>query len=620
MLGFALVLAPAGCAQDKEARLQADDEAEHIKYNVKTVGDMTEYATVEPVPVYGVALVTGLNGTGGTPPLGEYTRMLRDQLKTQDVKDVNKILESPTTSVVLVAGRIPAGAHKNDLIDLEVSLPPGSKTTSLRGGYLQACLLYQYEYAGSLDPAYRNPEQMLKGKPYVRAEGRLQVGLGDGDDEAKVRQGRIWGGGRVRADIPLQLLLKPENSFAVVADNIATRINGNFHSPFVGVSGGQIATAKSDKVVYLNVPEQYRHNLPRFMRVVRMVPLRENAPSGRSENSATAKKGPTTGGADSGVPYRRQLQEDLLDPHRAVAAALRLEALGTDSIPTLKTGLSSEHVVVRFCSAEALAYLDSPSCGEELARLVETQPLLRAYCLTAMASLDQAICHVKLAELLASPNPEARYGAFRALRALDEKDPALHGELLNKSFWLHHVATESPAMVHMATSRRAEIVLFGEDSYLKAPFAIRTGDFAITAADGDTRCTIAHCSTQEGTSHRQCSLKLDDVLHTLAVEGGMYPEAVELLRQAHRGGNLSCRVEVDALPQAVTVQALAKIGLNKKAGEGSDEPDVEILDARGEFGATPTLYEKDPAHRSPAAVEQDEQAAVRDRKQQEARK
>jgi hypothetical protein len=297
-----------------------------------------------------------------------------------------------------------------------------------------------------------------------------------------------------------------------------------------------------------------------------------------------------------------------------------LEALGADSIPVLKTGLDSEHVIVRFCSAEALAYLDSPSCGQELARLVETQPLLRAYCLTAMASLDQAICHVKLAELLASPIPEARYGAFRALRALDEKDATLHGELLNKSFWLHHVAAEAPALVHISTSRRAEIVLFGEDSYLKAPFAIRAGDFAVTAAEGDTRCTIAHCSTEEKTSHRQCSLKLDDVLHALADEGGMYPEAVELLRQADRAGSLSCRVEVDALPQAVTVQALAKIGLNKKAGEASDEPDGEILNAKGEFGATPTLYEKDPVHRSPAAVEQDEEAAVRDRKHQEARK
>jgi hypothetical protein len=244
-LGLALALAPVGCLHDKEARLQADDEAEHVKYNVKTVGDMTEYATVEPVPVYGVALVTGLNGTGGSPPQGEYTRMLREQLKKQDVKDATKILESTTTSIVLVAGRIPAGAHKNDSIDLEISLPPGSKTTSLRGGYLQSCLLYQYEYAGSLDPSYRNPEQMLKGHPYVRAEGRLQVGLGDGDEEAKVRQGRIWGGGRVREDIPLHLLLKPDNAFGVVADNIATRINATFHSQFVGVSGGQIATAKN---------------------------------------------------------------------------------------------------------------------------------------------------------------------------------------------------------------------------------------------------------------------------------------------------------------------------------------------------------------------------------------
>jgi hypothetical protein len=162
---------------------------------------------------------------------------------------------------------------------------------------------------------------------------------------------------------------------------------------------------------------------------------------------------------------------------------------------------------------------------------------------------------------------------------------------------------------------------------MKPPFAIRAGDFAITAGDfaitagdDDTRCTIAHCSTQEGTSHRQCSLKLEDVLRTLAHQGGMYPEAVELLKQADGGGNLTCRIEVDALPQAISVYALAKVGLNKNAGEGGDEIDVDILNAKGDFGATPTLYEKDPGRRSRSSVERADENAAHDHIQQEPRK
>jgi hypothetical protein len=611
LLGLALLVA-IGCATDQQTRLQSDEDMERAKYDVKTIGDATEYGNVDPVNVYGVSLVTGLDNTGGSPPPGEYLRMLREELKKKDVKDYQKILESPTTSLVIVAGRIPPGARKNDTFDLEVTLPPGSKTTSLRGGYLQPCLLWEYQQAGNLSSDYPNPERMIQGHPLARAEGFLQVGLGDGDDDAKMKQGRVWGGGRSRLNLEFHLLLKPDYQYAVVADNIANRINETFRTSYSGLSGSQIATAKNRQLIALSVPEQYKHNLPRFLRVVRLIPMRDTA--------SVAKRGPATGEIAPGVSYRKQLQEDLLNPARTVTAALRLEALGKDSLPALKTGLTNDHAIVRFCSAESLAYLDSPSCGEELARLVESQPLLRAYSLTAMASLDQAICRVKLTELLASPTPEARYGAFRALRALDENEPVVRGQLLNHSFWLHRVAPDSPSMVHLSTSRRAEIVLFGKDVSMKPPFAIRAGDFAITAADDDTHCTIAHCSTLEGASHRQCSLKLEEILRTLAQEGAMYPDAVELLKQADKGGNLTCRVEVDALPQAISVYALAKVGLNKQAGEGGDEIDADILNAKGDFGATPTLYEKDLGRRSRSSVERDDENAAHDHQQQEPRK
>ena len=68
--------------------------------------------------------------------------------------------------------------------------------------------------------------------------------------------------------------------------------------------------------------------------------------------------------------YCKKLTQQLLDPTTTVTAALRLEALGAASIPTLKVGLHSDVPLVRFAAAEALAYLGSPSCGEELGRQV----------------------------------------------------------------------------------------------------------------------------------------------------------------------------------------------------------------------------------------------------------
>src|SRR5262249_33844861 len=86
------------------------------------------------------------------------------------------------------------------------------------------------------------------------------------------------------------------------------------------------------------------------------------------------------------------------------------------------------------------------------------------------------------------------------------------------------------------------------------------------------------------------SLRLDDVLRTLADLGAGYGEAVEVLRRAERLQCLSCRVVVDALPQATSVYDLAKAGAR--------DPELlqthpEILEAKADFGATPTLFEKD---------------------------
>src|SRR5207248_466393 len=91
------------------------------------------------------------------------------------------------------------------------------------------------------------------------------------------------------------------------------------------------------------------------------------------------------------------------------------EALGPPSIPALKVGLNSDVPLVRFAAAEALAYLGSPSCGEELGKQVAEQPFVQAFALTALASLNEAVCRVKLEELLTAPGPErARRPAWSA--------------------------------------------------------------------------------------------------------------------------------------------------------------------------------------------------------------
>ncbi len=262
--------------------------------------------------------------------------------------------------------------------------------------------------------------------------------------------------------------------------------------------------------------------------------------------------------------YRRRLHKMLLDPSDTVRAALRLESLGKESVPALKQGLSSPHALVRFASAEALAYLGNTGGVEELARLAEQQPDLRMFCLMALSSLDEGICRTKLAEMLALDDSSLRCGAFRALRLLDESGPRLQkdlgGEFLGHSFWLHQVAPKSSRLVHFALGKKAEVVLFGDDIQL-APVRLLAGtEFAVAVESGDDRCTVSRITSQGAVNRKQCTLRLADVIRAMADLGAGYPEVVDLLRKIDDRQALNCPIAANALPSLVSVEDLAEAG------------------------------------------------------------
>jgi hypothetical protein len=562
------LLGLVGCAQ-QQIRQQSEEETEHDRYQVTTIGEKTDVGNAEPIPVSGIGLVEGLDGTGGDTPPDGFRTMLEDQLRKDGERHIKELLTSPNNALVLVSALIPPGAHKKDKLDIEVSLPRGSKATSLRGGRLRRCLLYNYDFASHLSPGYSGPASLLMGHPLVGAEGAVLVGLGSGDDDGRLRQGRIWDGGWCKAENPLSVLMHTDQQYARMTALIADRINESLQPNVSGTGSGALAVARDKLAVYLNVPPQYKQNLPRYLRVVRLIPLQEPPEVGE-------------GGKRS---YRQRLAEDLLDPSRTVVAALRLEALGQRSLPILKKGLESKHPLVRFCSAEALLYLGSPAGAQEAATAALEQPLLRAYALAALASLDEAICQEKLADLIGlARDDETRYGAFLALHSLEDQHPAVRGEHLNDAFWLHRTAPSTPPLVHVSTMKRAQVVLFGEEAFLKGPFGFMAGEFAITATANDKGCTISRIPLRAAVVRRQCSLKLDEVLRTMAEMGAGYPEVVALLQQADHCECLTCRVRFDAVPQAVSVYELVKAG---RAAPGESE----LLIGGQDLGGTPTLYE-----------------------------
>ena len=100
MKRIGLLLAVALCGltgcqlfdHDEVPRLQADDDAQ--KTVVRTVGDVSEFQTAGAIPVSGIGLVWGLEGTGGGTPPGNYRQMAEEYLKKNKIPDPNAWLDS----------------------------------------------------------------------------------------------------------------------------------------------------------------------------------------------------------------------------------------------------------------------------------------------------------------------------------------------------------------------------------------------------------------------------------------------------------------------------------------------------------------------------------------------
>jgi flagellar basal body P-ring protein FlgI len=545
------LVALTGCLKDHTTRSQLDDDVD--KPTVRTIGDVAEFQTAGAVPVSGVGLVVGLEGTGGGAPPGPYRQMMEEQLKRCKIDNPKAWLDSNDTALVFVSARILAGSRAGERADVEITLPPGSKVKSLRGGYLLETPLSTYASQGQVR-AYLEQNDikpvgggdgLLKGHVMADAEGPLHVAPNDKENKAEVRANAdmpedgvrrafVWKGAKSKINQPFFMVLNPDQQRYRMAGVVAERINETFHGPG---AVDKIAKQRNADSVVLTIPPQYRNNATHFFRVVRMIPTER---------------------VDENSEYRRRLESELQEPETTLTASLRLEALGRGSIPVLRDAMkTSKYPLVQFAAAEALAYLGEPISANALASLAEKHASLQAYCLTALTSLDEAASSFALQELLTSEAPEIRYGAFKALREREPREYA--GIQLNKSFWLHCAAPESQSLVHVLNSGRAEIVVFGKTPRLVAPFSLRAGpDLVVTARAGDSAVTISRFSTRKSQRQEQCSFAVADVIKALADLGAQYADVVELLTLARDLKAIDCELAMDALPKGVEIKRLAE--------------------------------------------------------------
>jgi hypothetical protein len=231
---------------------------------------------------------------------------------------------------------------------------------------------------------------------------------------------------------------------------------------------------------------------------------------------------------------------------------LELEAIGKKAVDVLRKGLTAEDPEVRFYSAEALAYLDCREAAAPLAQIARQQPAFRVYALAALGTMDDLVAYEQLCSLLQGSSAETRYGAFRALWAMNRLDPLVRGERLGPDQFSYHVLdTEGTPMVHVCTHKRAEVVLFGKEHRLRGPFFLEAGSRIVVRPNRENpdELVVSRFAVGEPDQQRIVPNQLDAMIRAIAELGGCYPDVVQALVQAKAQGALESRFEVDALPE-----------------------------------------------------------------------
>ena len=555
---FAVLAAVTGCASllpsgwmDKDEDLTDlrgelnFGEEERVVGSYVVVAGGTGHVVIE-----GVGLVTGLADTGGDVPPSAYRRNIKDDMKRRRVKNPDQLLRSPTTAVVMVRAFIPPLHRKGDPLDIEVTLPPKSDATSLRGGWLLPCSLFESRALAS--------GTSLKGRELGAAVGPVLISpTGDRDikDAATLRKGVIPAGGRFIGDnLSMTLNLRNDYQSIRMAKRIADYIGRRFHD--FDEYGIQVpmAEAKTDTRIVLDIPEIYQDNPGRYLKVMKRIHLKETPLETRLRMEA--------------------LREALGNPATSEDAALELEAIGRDAKPILREALESESLVCRFQAAAALAYLGDEIGAPHLAEAARSERALRVWALAAMSAMDGGEAIDELQTLLSEESIETRYGAIRAITTVDPGHPVVAGREITDRCMMRLIESDAPPVVHITKSQKSEITLFGPEQEFTLPLAVRAGNnLLVTGQPGDGVVKISRFVPGEEDQQRTVQPRVADVLTACAELGARYPDLVSLLLEAESQHNLAGTIAIDALPQG------GRIYTEKPDGDEEETDDESMADA-----------------------------------------
>ncbi len=412
LLALAVLLAVGGCGNNK-ARTARDVRPAVVRdvpaVLSGTIGSEVNVRRAEPTLVSGYGLVVGLSGTGGGVTderislTMEREMALRgvgkgsDEFKGTPFEGLTprELLRRPDVAIAVVYAAIPLGTPEGAEFDVYVRSVNNSGTASLEGGTLWTTDLhvgpptsfegYQTRKVGAArGPVFINP---------------FAEPPRPGEDDPIIRSvGRVLGGGVVTSSTDIALLL--DNPSHSRARAIQEAIRSRF--PEGPGDTGPTARGRTDSVIDVRVPRQYRDRAGEFLDLLLHTPIDMSFPQERA---------------------RRYVQAMEEQPGLVGNITWCLEALGQPAVPFVREVYDSPELATRLGALRAGVGLQDARAAASLTDLARTGPPgIRSDAILMLGKLDAGpTVDLALRNLLAEEELDIRVAAYEALASRAEK-------------------------------------------------------------------------------------------------------------------------------------------------------------------------------------------------------
>ena len=513
----------AGCDEPRGAE-QWPTAAETTIDIGTTIGSLAEVFAFDTIGVEGYGLVGGLQGTGSSqcpPRIRKYLEQYIKKQLPEHKMNIDKLISSNDTAVVVVEGAMPAAASNNQYFDVRVPALARTQTTSLEGGWLYHCELKAKGRMGGL-------------RALADAEGPVYI---DKIDSLKTdkRSGYILAGGTVLDEYKIYISLRQPDY--KIASAIRNRLNERF--------GDKTAKAVSHNQVELSMPAEYAGQKHRFISIVGAIYLAETRGITRERIETFVDR----------LAFSRDKQ----------ASEIALEAIGNESLSKLAVLLNLHNEEVRLRTARCMLNLGSDLGLETLREMaMDKNSLYRIEALEAiMLSANRNDATAISRKLLRDENFDIRLAAYENLRKLD--DIAVTRKLIGRNFYLEQVTLMKDKTIYVSRRGQPRIVLFDAPIYCRDNIFVQSADGSITidAPAGQQYVSILykHPKRPDVVIPLKSSFRLDELIEKLCEEpivetdretrglNVSYADMIALLKQMSDKGVIDAEFRAGPLPK-----------------------------------------------------------------------